>query len=149
MTTHVTAEKSEAGHAWPERMKLRDTNIHADEGQRIYTTATGHGYEQCRYVREDIANDMLAALELVRSIIVEGATVGFNPLEGGDWAERLYLSQRATAAAVKKAGGNVHPKAEGRFWPTFPCAQPLMVTNHERVPSHLYHPSRLRGRSRS
>lgn len=59
------------------------------------------------------APDLLAALELVRSIIVEGAAVGFNPLDGGDWAERLYRSQSTTAAAVKKAGGDVRAKAEG------------------------------------
>jgi hypothetical protein len=50
----------------------------------------------------------LEALELVRSIIAEGAMVGFNPLGGGDWAERLFLSQATTVAAVKQAGGNVH-----------------------------------------
>jgi hypothetical protein len=53
------------------------------------------------------APDLLEALELVRSIIVAGAAVGFNPLDGGDWAERLYRSQSSTAAAVKKAGGNI------------------------------------------
>lgn len=57
-------------------------------------------------MEEAVKAEMLAALELVRSIIVDGAAVGFNPLDG-DWAERLYRSQAATAAAVKKAGGNL------------------------------------------
>ncbi len=39
---------------WPERLTLRDTKIYADEGQRIYTTATGYGYEKREYVRVDL-----------------------------------------------------------------------------------------------
>ncbi|CCV12977.1 hypothetical protein [Mesorhizobium sp. STM 4661] len=39
---------------WPDRLTLRDTKIHADEGQRIYTTATGYGYEKCEYIRADL-----------------------------------------------------------------------------------------------
>jgi hypothetical protein len=41
-------------HEWPELLTLRDTKIYADEGQRIYTTATGYGYEKMQYVRVDI-----------------------------------------------------------------------------------------------
>jgi hypothetical protein len=39
---------------WPERLTLRDTKVIADEGQRIYTTATGYGYEKKEYVRADL-----------------------------------------------------------------------------------------------
>ena len=42
-------------HQFPERLTVRDTKVTADEGQRIYSTATGHGYEKCEYVRADIA----------------------------------------------------------------------------------------------
>lgn len=40
---------------WPERLTLRDTEVYADEGQRIFTTATGYGYAKCEYVRADLA----------------------------------------------------------------------------------------------
>lgn len=50
------------------------------------------------------APELVEALKLVRSIITEGAAVGFNPMIGGDWAERLYLSQRDTHAALSRAG---------------------------------------------
>lgn len=42
------------------------------------------------------------AIRLVRSIIVDGAPTGFNPLSG-DWADRLYASQAVTFAALKEA----------------------------------------------
>lgn len=48
---------------WPERLTLRDTKIYADEGQRIYTTATGYGYEKCEYVRADAALSALPAVQ--------------------------------------------------------------------------------------
>lgn len=41
---------------WPPRLTLRDTKVHADEGQRIFTTATGYGYEKREYVRADLAH---------------------------------------------------------------------------------------------
>ena len=44
-----------AKHVFPERLTVRDTTVTADEGQRIYTTASGHGYEKCEYVRADLA----------------------------------------------------------------------------------------------
>lgn len=56
---------------------------------------------------KDINAELVAALEHVRSLIVEGALVGFNCGEG-DWAERLFASQAMTFEAVKKAGGNPH-----------------------------------------
>lgn len=51
---------------WPARLKLRDTKVMADEGQRIYTTATGYGYEKCTYVRADIADDLLQMLKVAQ-----------------------------------------------------------------------------------
>ncbi len=41
------------------------------------------------------------ALELVRSIIADGALTGFN-CHSGDWAERLFKSQAVTFAALKQ-----------------------------------------------
>ena len=46
--------------------------------------------------------ELVGALEMVRSIIVEGAVVGFNPFHGGNWAERLFRSQGATKATLAK-----------------------------------------------
>ncbi len=40
---------------WPARLTLRDTKVVADEGQRIFTTATGYGYAKQDYVRADLA----------------------------------------------------------------------------------------------
>ena len=48
---------------WPERLTLRDTQVYADEGQRIFTTATGHGYERCEYVRADLIAAQAAEIE--------------------------------------------------------------------------------------
>jgi len=47
---------------WPHRLTLRNTKVHADEGQKIYTTATGHGYEKHDYVRLDVALSLRDAL---------------------------------------------------------------------------------------
>jgi hypothetical protein len=55
---------------------------------------------------DKVASQMLAALNVVRDIIMDGAQVGFVPTEG-DWAERLFASQAITKAAVDAA------KAEG------------------------------------
>jgi hypothetical protein len=52
-----------------------------------------------------------AAISLVRGIIVEGAAVGFNPLDGGDWADRLFRSQADTFEALhgkRRAALNIH-----------------------------------------
>lgn len=51
---------------WPNRLTLRDTKVFADEGQRIFTTATGHGYERCQYVRADIADNLLEMLKVAQ-----------------------------------------------------------------------------------
>ena len=50
----------------------------------------------------EVNAEMLAALKLVRSIIVEGAHTGFN-CHSGDWAERLFRSQHDTFMAVDEA----------------------------------------------
>ena len=52
-------------HEWPERLKLRDTKVIADEGQRILTNATGYGYEQHTYVRADLHARLQEQLEAV------------------------------------------------------------------------------------
>lgn len=48
------------------------------------------------------AHDLFVALDAVNKIIAEGARTGFRPLDG-DWAERLFQSQQATSAALRKA----------------------------------------------
>lgn len=54
--------------------------------------------------KEDTRNfeELLAALKGVQKIISEGAMTGFN-CHDGDWAGRLFHSQQATSAAIKKA----------------------------------------------
>ena len=61
MTTEIDAE----GLAWPERLTLRDTKVYADEGQRIFTTATGHGYARQEYVRADLVTTRTSEAEPV------------------------------------------------------------------------------------
>lgn len=58
---------------WPHRLTLRDTNVYADEGQRIYTTATGHGYERRDYVRSDLAYSLSDALHDLLTRPTDGA----------------------------------------------------------------------------
>lgn len=53
---------SETRLTWPERLVLRDTKVFADEGQRIFSTATGYGYEKREYIRADAVDDLIAAL---------------------------------------------------------------------------------------
>lgn len=48
------------------------------------------------------APDLLEALKAVNKLISEAAMTGFN-WRDGDWAERLFFSQQATSAAIKKA----------------------------------------------
>lgn len=51
------------------------------------------------------APEMLAALASVNKLISEAAMTGFN-YKDGDWPERLFLSQQATSAAIRKALGH-------------------------------------------
>lgn len=55
------------------------------------------------------------ALEMVRGIIVDAATVGFN-CHDGDWADRLFASQavthRALSATPSREGGETKPSRE-------------------------------------
>lgn len=51
----------------------------------------------------DAGKELLKAVIHVRKIIMEGAKVGFNPHDGGNWAERLFRSQAITLKAIKKA----------------------------------------------
>lgn len=44
---------------FPVRLTLRDTCVYADEGQRIFTTATGYGYSKCEYIRADVVREWL------------------------------------------------------------------------------------------
>jgi hypothetical protein len=76
----------------------------------------GHGLvadcRQCSSFEEERANarliaaapDMLACLIEIRALITEAGLTGFNCHEG-DWAERLFATQAASHAAVRKATG--------------------------------------------
>jgi hypothetical protein len=56
--------------------------------------------KRCQAVCVD--TDLLEALRSVQKLISEAAMTGFN-CHDGDWAERLFHSQQATSAAIKKA----------------------------------------------
>lgn len=56
--------------------------------------------------------DMLEALCSVNKLISEAAMTGFN-CHDGDWAERLFHSQQATSAAIKKASLTPDPVGTG------------------------------------
>lgn len=57
------------------------------------------------------APELLAALILVRTLIVDAAATGFN-CHDGDWAERLFASQQVSFDAVIKAGGNARTQTQ-------------------------------------
>lgn len=50
----------------------------------------------------EAAPDLYDALAKVNKIIADGAATGFN-WEIGDWADRLFESQRDTSRALRKA----------------------------------------------
>lgn len=54
------------------------------------------------YDLREVSSAMLGALEHVRVIIVDAASVGFNPI-AGNWPERLFASQRITKVAADAA----------------------------------------------
>lgn len=70
MTRHSEPAR-EAVAQWPERLTLRDTKVVADEGQRIFTTATGYGYEKREYVRADLATPAPSASGLPADETIE------------------------------------------------------------------------------
>lgn len=60
-------------NVWPERLKIRDTQLNDDLGglgQRIYTTA-GAGYEKREYVRGDIHDEALTKLDRCQDALQE------------------------------------------------------------------------------
>jgi len=50
----------------------------------------------------ELVLELVEALSAVHKIVAEAAPNGFDP-HTGDWAERLFFSQRATNAALAKA----------------------------------------------
>lgn len=59
------------------------------------------------------APDLLDALRNVNQLISEAALTGFN-CHDGDWAERLFHSQQATSAAIKRATTPAIPSPVGK-----------------------------------
>lgn len=96
----MSDNKHTAGE-WPNRLTLRDSGIFADEGQRIYTTATGYGYEKCQYVRGDIADNMLAVLKAMIAWSEEP-----DPESKSARTAPLMKAWAAARAAIAKAEGN-------------------------------------------
>ena len=72
---------------WPERLVLRDTKVFADEGQRIFTTATGYGYEKQEYVRADKADKDAASVALLHDGISAAAYEAEKAIRRADKAE--------------------------------------------------------------
>jgi hypothetical protein len=50
----------------------------------------------------NVGPELVEAIKLVRSIIVDGAKTGFN-CHDGDWADRLYASQGITQPILTRA----------------------------------------------
>lgn len=82
----IEAPKAE----WPERLTLRDTKVFADEGQRIYTTATGYGYEKREYVRADVAAPV-PAQAVVTDEMVELVAKAICEASSAEWRTGTYL----------------------------------------------------------
>ena len=84
-------------HEFPHRLTVRDTKVIADEGQRIYSTATGYGYDKCEYVRADLADALLDALKAALPCVI-----GTAERVGSPEASPLF---RQVSAALARAGG--------------------------------------------
>lgn len=65
--------------------------------ERVFRAVASEKRRDAEMVRE-----LVEALEKVHKIISEASPIGFDPTSG-DWAERLFFSQRATNAALAKA----------------------------------------------
>lgn len=80
---------------WPPRLTLRDTKVHADEGQRIFTTATGYGYEKREYVRADLAHP--SPQPSVPAMVVNEAMVerAAKAIAASHWADGRHFKLAA------------------------------------------------------
>jgi len=67
------------------------------------TAAIRQSIQTEQQAKDELVRELVEALTSVRSLISDGAEVGFNPFDG-DWAERLYFSQQKTRAVLRKAG---------------------------------------------
>lgn len=103
------------------RRLLAEIDWHNENGEAYcgvyYEKRPGQAYSVCRGPRYQVkeqweadarlisaAPDLLAALTNVRKLIAEAAMTGFN-CHDGDWAERLFASQRVSSDAIRKATG--------------------------------------------
>lgn len=95
----------EKGLEWPERLTLRDTKVIADEGQRIFTTATGYGYEKREYVRADLAAATPADVgELVERLRERAETLNTGAFVSPDDMSTMgYYSRGSAELDVKVA----------------------------------------------
>jgi hypothetical protein len=88
---------------WPDRLTLRDTKVIADEGQRIFTTATGYGYSKQEYVKAEVTDAMVD-----RALKAELPSHTPSVVDG--W---LHYSIK-TKRAIMRAALNAALQAEGR-----------------------------------
>lgn len=84
------------GVDWPIRLTLRDAKVFADEGQRIFTTATGYGYQKREYVRAD------AAAADAR-VLLKALKVALEVMENVDGENDCSRGIRAVEVAIAKA----------------------------------------------
>jgi len=99
-------------HVFPDHLTLRDSTVYADEGQRIYTTATGHGYEKCEYIRADLVEPLRAENERLtaeRDEVVKNAEIVCNSY--ADENQRLYDRAQAAEAREAKAVEDMRERA--------------------------------------
>lgn len=119
MTTHDTLEEllkiAEAATPGPwtvEKYGQESLVVHYDRDNRVCFMATPGKLSDWKTIRLNAAHiaafhptvakalvEGMKVLVMVRKIIAEGATEGFNP-KAGDWAERLFASQADSSLAV-------------------------------------------------
>lgn len=116
---------------WPDRIVLRDTKVIADEGQRIFSTATGYGYEKREYVRADL-------VPATSSPVSPAGEADAHALIGA-WEQITAERDRQTSSEGWSADhDNQHDNAEMLsaaviyLWHGTEKAAPM--------PSHVYHP---------
>lgn len=91
---------------WPKRLTLRDTKVFADEGQRIFTTATGYGYEKCEYVRADDVLMLRDALFMLRNSVGDLENGFSKSVDPKRWVEQAqYVADKALNTLGKKEDG--------------------------------------------
>lgn len=82
---------------WPVRLTLRDTKVISDEGQRIFTTSIGHGYQKREYVRADTREALVLCIKALEAKLKEAdalieaqqADFASNNIRCAEYAHRI------------------------------------------------------------